>query len=161
MHTPPEARAFDPNRELSNLAVPTADTVLLVFLLSVLLFIVTAGWIVHSLAQPTVLINAGVASFEREKRVPIILSSPYWQDAEQSAVALALRENEQHGLQLLVVANPSEQHKPPPIKIAKVAAARPPKVKRAVKDRRHYARPYWRDAWAYAPHGNAFGSWWR
>ena len=65
---------------------PSSDTVLLVYLLSVLLFVTTAGVIVYRMTRPTVLPNAGVAAFEREKRVPVTLSSLSSQDAEQAAV---------------------------------------------------------------------------
>jgi hypothetical protein len=159
--TPAGARAFCSERELPDPAVPTADAPLLVYLLSVLLFIATAGWIAHSLAQPTVLENAAVASFEREKHLPIVLSSTSLQEAEQFAVDVALRENEEQGLRLLSVPDPSEQLEPPINVAAKVAAVRPPKDKRATKVQSRYVRANWRDAWAYARYDNAFGSWWR
>ena len=163
----PDERALRTDREWSNPAAPTADAPLLAYLLSVLLFMAAAGWVVHSLAQPTVLINAGAASSESEKRAPIALSSLSLQDAEQSAADVASRENERQGLQPLAVASAGNQHEPPPT-TTKVAAARPPKPKRAVRAPPHYATPpIWHDAWAFAPRGNGFrsndrfGSWWR
>lgn len=164
---PPHERALCTDRELSNPPAPTADSPLLVYLLSVLLFMTAAGWIAHSLAQPTVLINAGAALSEGEKRAPIVLSSLSLQDAEQSAVDIASRENEQQGLSPLAVAPPSDQHEPPPITAATKVAVKQPKPKRAVKTQPRYTPPIWYDAWAFAPHRNAFrsadgfGSWWR
>jgi hypothetical protein len=64
--------AFGSVSKLSKPAPPTADAVLLVFLLSVVLLMASVAWIVHCLAQPTVLVNAGAAAFEREQRPPII-----------------------------------------------------------------------------------------
>ena len=166
--TPRDQRARRTERELSNPAAPTADAPLLAYLLGVLLFVTAAGWILYSLAQPTVLINAGAAPIEGGKRAPIALSSsPSGQDAEQSAVDLASRENEQQGLRPLAAASPSDQHEPPPVAATKVAA-KPPKPKRVVRAQPRYPTPpVGYDAWAFAPRGNAFrsndrfGSWWR
>jgi hypothetical protein len=156
-------------------AAPTSDKVLLVYLLSVLLFMATAGVIAYRITRPTVLPNAGVAAFEREKRVRVILPSTSWQDVEESAVEVAARENEEQGLLPLSVADQTQPYtRPTPQaatrstpKAANVAAARPPKTKRVAKVQNRNSIPERRDAWAYAPQGRPFapvgesGSWFR
>ena len=148
-------------------AAPSSDTVLLVYLLSVLLFMTAAGVIVYRMTRPTVLPNAGVAAFEREKRVPVILPPTSWQDVEKSAVEVAARENELQGLLPLTVADQTQPYTQPPPKAANVAVARPPKAKRVAKVQGRNNVPDSRDAWAHAPQGKPFapfgefGSWLR
>ena len=108
---------------MSHQAAPSSDTVLLVYLLSVLLFMATAGVIVYRMTRPTVLPNAGVAAFEREKRRPVILPATSWQDVEKSAVEVAARENEQQGLLPLTAADQTQPYTRPTPKAANVAAA--------------------------------------
>ena len=152
---------------MSHQVAPTSDTVLLVYLLSVLLFMTTAGVIVYRMTRPTVLPNAGVAAFEREKRLPVILPATSWQDVEKSAVEVAARENEQQGLLPLTVADQTQPYTRPTPKATNVAVARPPKAKRVAKVQGRNSVPDSRNAWAYAPHGRPvapfgeFGSWLR
>lgn len=149
---------------LSHQAAPTSDNVLLAYLVSVLLFMATVLGIVYQIAQPTVLPNGGVAAFEREKRMPVTLSSLSSQDAEQAAVEMAFRENEQQGLSPLTVAKQADKdalltHRAASIETVRapnIAAVRPPKVKRVAKVQARARAPQGQDAWAYAPHGRTF-----
>jgi hypothetical protein len=149
---------------MSHQATLTSDTVLLAYLVSVLLFIAAVLGIVYQVTRPAVLPNAGVAAFEREKRVPVTLSSPSSQDAEQSAVEVALHENEQQRLLPLAVAKQAGNNATLTLRSAGIetarapnaAAVRPPKVKRVANARARTRVPQAQDAWAYAPHGRTF-----
>ena len=164
---PPEAeycRGQNKLPSMSHQAAPTSDNILLVYLVSVVLFMATAVWIVYQTTRSTVLPNAGVAAFERVKRVPVTLWPTSSLDAEQLAIEVALRENEEQGLTPLTVATQTDKNASPTFRTASTktvrasnaAAVRPPKVKRVAKIRARATIPQGRDAWAYAPHGRAF-----
>jgi hypothetical protein len=152
--------------------LPTADTALLAYLVSVLsivaAFVLVAVW----LMQPTVLPNGGVAAFEREKRSPVWLArrGPEF-DGEQSAIALAKQENDKQGLRPFAGANRLALSDPlsraASSKVAEATPPRPPKPKRPARAHRPDYAPSARNAWAYAPHGGygpfggGFGSWFR
>jgi len=149
---------------MSHQAAPTSDAVLLVYLLSVLLFMAMASMIVYQVTRPTILPNAGIAAFEREKRLPVILPPTPWRDVEKSTLEAAAHENELQGLLPVTVADQS-QSRPVPT-VATVMVARP-RAKRVAKVQVRNRVPDGRDAWAFAPHGrpfsssDRFGSWFR
>jgi hypothetical protein len=109
-----------------------------------------------------VLPNAGVAAFEREKRVPVTSSPLSSQDAEQLAIEVAIRENEEQGLSPLTVAKQTDKDASLTVRTASIktlrtpnAAVRPLKVKRVAKVKARGTIPQGRDALASA-YGRAF-----
>ena len=155
---------------------PSADAALIAYLLSVVAGVAAFALIVIWLMQPTVIPNGGLAAFEKERRsTPWLALRSSEVDTEQSAIALALQENETQGLRPLASSSQSTQSvaspKPAAVTRAKVAdTATRPKPKRVAKvQRREYGpdpRNNPRNAWAYAPNGGfgpfgGFGSWFR
>jgi hypothetical protein len=147
---------------MSHQAAPTSDNIMLVYLVSVLLFMATAVWIVYQITRPTVLPNAGVAAFEREKRVPVTSSPLSSQDAEQLAIEVAIRENEEQGLSPLTVAKQTDKDASLTVRTASIktlrtpnAAVKPLKVKRVANVKARATIPQGRDALASA-YGRAF-----
>jgi hypothetical protein len=160
---------------------PTADAALLGYLASVIAGVAAFALVVVWLMQPAVIPNGGLAAFEQERRPTawLALRSPDI-DPDESAVALASKENEKQGLRSVAdgnqVAPPTASPKATAsVTPSKVAAAAPrPKAKPVAKvQRRDYAadaRNAPRNAWAYAPDGargpfgggfGGFGSWFR
>src|SRR3954466_1292281 len=140
---------------MSHQAAPTSDNIMLVCLVSVLVFMATAVWVVYRITRPTVLPNAGIAAFEREKRVPVTFSPLSSPDAEQLAIEVAIRENEEQGLSPLTVAKQTDKDASLTLRTASIktlpnAAVKPLKVKRVAKVKARATIPQGRDALASA-----------
>jgi hypothetical protein len=141
---------------MSHQAAPTSDNIMLVYLVSVLLFMATAVWILYQITRPTVLPNAGVAAFEREKRVPVTSSPLSSQDAEQLAIEVAIRENEEQGLSPLTVAKQTDKDASLTVRTASVKRVAQVKARATIpQDRDALASAYGR---AFAPF-DGFDSW--
>ena len=144
---------------------PKADNALLGFLIGVLSLVSIFALCMYWGTRPTVLANAGTASFEKDKSVAIMLASrPTTDEIEKSEVAAARRENESQGLSSVALAG----HKPQTEsaqKLAKAAPRTPAKPKRVVRVHRPDTDPFGHNAWAFAPTGarsfGGFGSWYR
>jgi len=142
---------------------PKADNALLGFLIGVLSLVSIFALCMYWGTRPTVLANAGAASFEKDKSVAIMLASrPTTDEIERSEVAAARRENESQGLSSVALA----AHKPqtePAQKLAKAAPRTPAKPKRVARVHRPDPGPFGHNAWAFAPMGGrpfgGFGSW--
>ena len=163
---------------------PTADAALFAYLASVIAGVAAFALVVVWLMQPMVIPNGGLAAFEKERRPTawLALRSPDI-DLDESAVALASKENEKQGLRSVAdsnrIAPPTASPKATAsVAPSKVAAAAPrPKAKHVAKvqrrdygpDPRNAPRDAPRNAWAYAPDGargpfggySGFGSWFR
>ena len=142
---------------------PKADNALLGFLIGVLSLVSIFALCLYWGTRPTVLANAGVAAFEKDKSVAVMLASrPTTDEIERSEVAAARRENETQGLSSAALAS----HKPQTDsaqKLAKAAPRTPAKPKRVARAPRPDTGPFGQNAWAFAPMGarsfGGFGSW--
>jgi hypothetical protein len=110
---------------------PSADAALLVGLSAAVSGMIAFAILMYWLMQPTVLPNAPYDMAAHGRRAPIILrasAATPLPDLEQSAVAMAARENERQGLRQLAVA--IAERETPPAQV--VSTAKPAKPKRAV-----------------------------
>ena len=128
---------------------PTPDRALMVYLLCVVALMGSAAASVYWLMQPTVLVNAGIAAFDGERRVPVVLT-PVAPDNDRIAVATALHENEKQGLQSIASVAPTAETAPASARVARAVEPRP-KAKRTAKVQRRQLASRLRNAWAYAP----------
>lgn len=139
---------------MSHSAAPTPDKALLLYLLCVVALMGTVAASVYWLMQPTVLPNAGIAAFDRERRVPIVLT-PIAADNDRIAVATALHENEKQGLQSVASVTPTAEPATPSARVARAVEPRP-KTRRTAKVQRREFASRLRNSWAYAP-STSFG----
>jgi hypothetical protein len=146
-------------------APPSSDPALLAGLSVPVAAMIGVGMLMYWLMQPTVLPNAPFSMTGQEKRAPIILraqpETPLL-DVEQSAIAMAARENEIQGLRPTLAARTEPEPSP--------THARAQAPARAAKPRRTVARAPRRDAeqayasnWWGGGHSlfGGFGSWHR
>jgi hypothetical protein len=144
----------------------SADSALLVGLSAVVSVMIGFGLLMYGLMQPTVLPNAPFAMIGQEKRAAIIpraAPQSLAPDVEQSAIAVAERENDIQGLRPIAVANaePATSPAQPTNKTAKVSKPRRVVARAPKQDaRRAFASNWW------GGHGpsqmfGGFGSWYR
>src|SRR5687767_7174787 len=120
---------------------PTADAALFVYLASVLSGVAAFALVGLWLTQPTVIANGGLAAFEKERAKPSVALPRRSPDIDlgESAVALALEENEKQGLRSVAdsnqVAPPLASPKAASVATSKVADA-PPRSKAKVANKR-------------------------
>jgi len=140
---------------------PTADAALLVYLSSVLSLFLGFALFMYWLMQPTVLPNAGLAGFETQKQLAVVLlasKSPVLDvllNIQRSELAFALQENERQGLEPFALASAEPEPAPPPLATAPTA----PKTKRVVRVQRQPSEPaYVSNSWG---HFGDLGGWFR
>jgi hypothetical protein len=142
---------------------PSSDAPLLAALSAAVSVMIGFGFLMHWLMQPTVLPDA---PFDMaEQRTPVILRvTPQTlpPDVEQSAIAMAARENEIQGLRPALAANTVSE--PAPTQAHAQATPKAAKPKRAVAKapRRDAERAYATNWWGggHSVFGG-FGNWYR
>lgn len=142
---------------------PSSDAAQLVALSAVVSVMIGFGMVLYWLMQPTVLPNA---PFDLAKQhTPVIVrATPQAPppDVEQSAIAMAARENELQGLRPILAAGTAAE--PAPTQALAQAAPKPAKPKRVVAKapRRDAERAYANNWWGggHSVFGG-FGSWYR
>lgn len=143
---------------------PSGDVALLVGLSAAVSVMIGFGLLMYWLMQPTVLPNAPFDSAGQEKPARIIVKEALAPppDLEQSAIALAARENEIQGLRPIALASAEPQTAAAPVANTTSKAATP---KRAVAraPRRDTGPSYASNWWGGGPsHGfGGFGGWYR
>jgi hypothetical protein len=142
---------------------PSSDAALLVALSASVSVMAGFGMLMYGLMQPTVLPNAPFD--QAEHRAPVILRlSPQTPllDVEQSAIAMAARENEIQGLRPALMASTAPE--PAPTQALAQATPKAAKPKRAVAKapRRDAERAYATNWWGggHSSFGG-FGGWFR
>ena len=143
--------------DMSRFDPPTADNVLLGFLIGVLSLVSGFALCMYWLLQPTVLPGVGAGAYGREMSVAVVLlSRPNRVEIEQSEVDAALLENKNQKLQTVAAAKQEPQTASTP-KLVKTSQ-RTPKSKRVVRAQRRDAGPFAQNAWAFAPTRATFGA---
>ena len=121
------------------------------------------GLLMYWLTQPTVLPNVPFDMAGQEKPAPIILrAAPALADVEQSAIAMAARENEIQGLRPIQTARTEVEPAPTQAHAQATAKAAKPKRAMAKAPRRDAERAYATNWWG-GGHSlfGGFGSWQR
>ena len=146
---------------------PSAETALLVGLSAVVSGMIGFAVLTYWLMQPTVLPNAPYDMAEHFKPAPIVvraLSKTIPPDVEQSAIAVAARENEIQGLRPIALAQ-AESAIPVAREAAPTTTPKPAKPRRVVarvphRESRHALASTWWGAGPSQTFGGA-GSWYR